>query len=296
MQLPYENNNLVLQGEVVDSEHRNLSGYIMDELGGALADGGFEVADHRNLEIVYKELNFQMSGDVSDETAVSIGKFLAAEYAISGQLIKAGGRYRYRVSVINVETAVLESSVRLDVRDSRAMTGLVADLRSAKVSSPAAYSSPPGTPGAFLDRGILFAVRGDFALAIEDFTEAIRLDGTRAAAYMFRGRAFDASVSYVLEIAEDFSGFNSIYGDSKTITEEQKAGYNKAIADYSQAISLDPNLAGAYKVRGVAYINIGDYDRAIADCNQAIRLDPNNAAAYINRGIVYHKKATMTVP
>ncbi|MDR2177725.1 MAG: hypothetical protein LBP20_06760, partial [Treponema sp.] len=58
-----------------DSEHDNVSGYIMDELGGALAESGVEVADRRNLSVIYQELNFQMSGEVSDETAVSVGKF-----------------------------------------------------------------------------------------------------------------------------------------------------------------------------------------------------------------------------
>ncbi|MDR2160283.1 MAG: hypothetical protein LBP23_09500, partial [Treponema sp.] len=96
-----------------DSEHGNLSGYIMDELGGALAESELEVAERRNLPVIYQELNFQMSGEVSDETAVSVGKFLAVEYVLTGQLIKAGDRYRYRLSGINVETAALEGSVRL---------------------------------------------------------------------------------------------------------------------------------------------------------------------------------------
>jgi hypothetical protein len=89
----------------------------MDELTGALVDGGLEVTDRRNLEFVYKELGFQMSGDVSDETAVSIGKFLGALYVITGQLVKAGNSRRYRLSGINVETAMQESSTRLSVRD-----------------------------------------------------------------------------------------------------------------------------------------------------------------------------------
>ena len=52
-----------------------------------------------------------------------------------------------------------------------------------------------------------------------------------------------------------------------------------AIADYDQAIWLDPKLASAYFNRGVAYGYKADYDRAIADYTQAIRLDPNNADA-----------------
>jgi cytochrome c-type biogenesis protein CcmH/NrfG len=33
-------------------------------------------------------------------------------------------------------------------------------------------------------------------------------------------------------------------------------------------------------------MNKGDYDRAVADYNEAIRLDPNNAVAFCNRGRV----------
>jgi tetratricopeptide (TPR) repeat protein len=64
--------------------------------------------------------------------------------------------------------------------------------------------------------------------------------------------------------------------------------YDRAIADYTQAIRLDPNLAAAYYNRGIAYYDKGDYDRAIADYNQAIRLDPNYARAYYARGYAYY--------
>jgi TolB-like protein len=111
------------------SEHANLSSYIMDELAGALADGSLEVVDRQNLEHIKRELGFQVSGDVSDESAVSIGKFLGAKYVISGQLVKAGGHYRYRLSGLNVETAALESSIRLNVRDDRTFQSLLADVK-----------------------------------------------------------------------------------------------------------------------------------------------------------------------
>jgi tetratricopeptide (TPR) repeat protein len=46
----------------------------------------------------------------------------------------------------------------------------------------------------------------------------------------------------------------------------------------------------AYNNRGNAYSVKGDKDRAIADYNQAIKLDPNFAMAYYDRGVVYYKK------
>jgi tetratricopeptide (TPR) repeat protein len=69
-----------------------------------------------------------------------------------------------------------------------------------------------------------------------------------------------------------------------------KKDYDRAIAEYTQAIKLDPNYATAYTNRGCVYGGKGDYDRAIADFTQAIKLDPNDAHAYTNRGIVYYYK------
>jgi tetratricopeptide (TPR) repeat protein len=66
---------------------------------------------------------------------------------------------------------------------------------------------------------------------------------------------------------------------------------DRAIADYNEAIRLDPKFAKAYSNRGLAYRDKGDTGRAIADYTEAIRLDPKFANAYINRGLAYEKLA-----
>ena len=65
---------------------------------------------------------------------------------------------------------------------------------------------------------------------------------------------------------------------------------DRAIANYNEAIRVDPNYALASTNRGIAYASKGDNDRAIADYNEAIRLDPKSALAFGNRGIAYGKK------
>src|SRR5258706_6680480 len=54
----------------------------------------------------------------------------------------------------------------------------------------------------------------------------------------------------------------------------KKDEHDRAIADYDQAIKLDPNYALAYNNRGNVDFLKKNYDRAIADYDQAIRRDP----------------------
>jgi tetratricopeptide (TPR) repeat protein len=56
-----------------------------------------------------------------------------------------------------------------------------------------------------------------------------------------------------------------------------KGEYDRAIADYTEAIKLDPNFAAAYNGRAGAYSDQGDVDRAVADYAEGRRLALGNA-------------------
>jgi hypothetical protein len=107
-----------------NTESIELSAFIIEELIGALKDRGIESPDRVNLDHALAELNFQMSGLVSDETALSIGKFLGASVVITGQMTKFGDRYRFRISALDVEKASRISITRLDVKDSPEIRGM----------------------------------------------------------------------------------------------------------------------------------------------------------------------------
>jgi tetratricopeptide (TPR) repeat protein len=72
--------------------------------------------------------------------------------------------------------------------------------------------------------------------------------------------------------------------------------YDLAIADFSEAVRLNPNLPQAYSKRGDAYVNKGDFDKAIADYSDALRLNPNDTMAYYNRGSSYFIKKILIRP
>lgn len=97
-------------------------------------------------------------------------------------------------------------------------------------------------------RGQLQLERQEFASAIADLDEAIRLDPTRAAFFVVRGEA-----------------------------RKWKGNYPEAIADFDEALRLGGvNPAKCYGGRGSVRMMQGDYDRAIADLTEAVRLDPKD--------------------
>jgi tetratricopeptide (TPR) repeat protein len=50
---------------------------------------------------------------------------------------------------------------------------------------------------------------------------------------------------------------------------------DRAIADYTKAIEIDPLFAAAYTKRGVAYETLGKREEAIADFRRALAIDGN---------------------
>ena len=79
-----------------------------------------------------------------------------------------------------------------------------------------------------------------------------------------------------LQTADEYCKRGAAYFD--------KGEYDKAIADCTEAIRLNPKDAKFYYNRGNAYGRKGEYDKAIADCTEAIRLDPKHALSYCGRG------------
>jgi tetratricopeptide (TPR) repeat protein len=114
------------------------------------------------------------------------------------------------------------------------------------------------TAAEFYQRGIARYERKEFAMAIEDFTKAIKLQPDLTVSYIFRGLAF--------------SGL----GEPE-----------RAIADYTKAMELAPTSAVPYLGRASIRVGKGDPDGAIADYTKAIELDPNNAAYYTLRSETY---------
>ena len=62
-----------------------------------------------------------------------------------------------------------------------------------------------------------------------------------------------------------------------------------AIADYTEAIRLDPGDANGYFGRATVQFSASNYLKAITDCGEAVRRDPRHWAAYTVRGHAYRE-------
>jgi len=92
--------------------------------------GKLVVVDRSDIEKIRKELTFQLSGDVSDESAQSIGKMLGAQIIITSTL---DDMRILRVKAIAVETARILGMERVHIEEGRLYTALASDTRDNKV-------------------------------------------------------------------------------------------------------------------------------------------------------------------
>jgi hypothetical protein len=98
------------------SPSEKLSEYLLEELSAYLVSTNkFSIVERKHLDEVRKELNFQLSGEVSDETAQSIGKMLGAQYIVIGVFSRIGNSWKLRTNTIHVETAKKEVVTSTDV-------------------------------------------------------------------------------------------------------------------------------------------------------------------------------------
>ena len=96
------------------------SEYVIEELTGELVNGRkLTIVDRSSLSLIRQEMNLQLSGDVSDESAQAIGKMLGAQSIVSGSLTNMGTYQRFRVRVISVETAAIQTQVSLNLKTIR---------------------------------------------------------------------------------------------------------------------------------------------------------------------------------
>lgn len=144
---------------------------------------------------------------------------------------------------------------------------------------------------AYLSMGIDRYKEGNYQRAIEDFSDAIRLNPHIAPAYNYRGSSRrllgdrqGAIKDYHFALQAIPKNAAIVY-NNLGIARSNLGEKEGAIAEYDRALRINPHLLSAYYNRGVARAEMGELRGAIQDYSQALRINPNLASVYYNRGV-----------
>ncbi len=128
-----------------------------------------------------------------------------------------------------------------------------------------------------------FEIHDATAGGLDDRAAAVAAEehGDPAAAVRLLSRALgDATLSDAVK-ADVYADRGALYGKTKAA--------DLAIADFNQAIHLDPDSVHAYLGRAAVNRGKGQYQQALDDYDTAIKLNPDATAdAYIGRATAYH--------
>jgi hypothetical protein len=97
----------------VSSKDTELATFAIDELEYQLVTAKqFTMVDRKTLDAIRSEQNFQLTGEVSDQSAVSIGQLLGASIVITGTISGTGNIQRLTLKALDVKTAQIITMAR----------------------------------------------------------------------------------------------------------------------------------------------------------------------------------------
>ena len=137
--------------------------------------------------------------------------------------------------------------------------------------------------------------RKDYQKTIEDATKLIQHDHNSEPGYALRASAYYHLGNYDKAISDEAQAicFSKTKKQSATHYNDRgvylagKKDWGAAIADYSMALTADPNQWQSYYGRGIAYYRLKRYPQALLDCNRAIEIKPDSVICYAHRSAVY---------
>ena len=156
----------------------------------------------------------------------------------------------------------------------------------------------PGYAEAYYFRAYVFAVQGDHDQTVADTTAAARNDDFYHAVIgefvdMYLGGEFGTQYAQAAGILSGAirskPGLHEGYFKRGDVY-ERTSDYDRAIADYTAVLSIQPDNVIALKRRADAFLCKGDLDRAVTDWEAVLGLDPHDAVAERNLAVAQQRQ------
>jgi formylglycine-generating enzyme required for sulfatase activity len=111
----------------IKSDYPDFSRYIIDTLNADVVNARrLIVVDRSNLSEIQEEIEFQYSGEVSDDSAKALGRKPGADTIVPGAAAAIGNQWRLTVRALDVESATVQGMNNWNIPNSRfieALTG-----------------------------------------------------------------------------------------------------------------------------------------------------------------------------
>jgi tetratricopeptide (TPR) repeat protein len=195
---------------------------------------------------------------------------------------------------------VLLATISLAVLGLLALCGLfvlVIQPRMAGRSPLTEPANPNMSAAEFNRRGNALYRQKLYKRAAVEYGHMIEKSPEDASGYLLRAMAEEEMGDYKGSVRDNTEGLkhtkltpvrDNLYFN-RGLANRYLSAYKSAIADFSQAIALNPNNTEAYESRAFCYKEMGDYDRAVADYTVAIGRNPHPGTVF-ERGQAYLKK------
>ena len=244
-----------------------------------------------SIDKILEEQRRQRSGITDQERIKRLGAGRNAQYVLSGSVEKLGTLNKFAADILDIVDGSYIDGYAEQYRTLAEGFTAIPKL-AAQLSGQGSSASAPAVRE-FIARGDSYMKEDDYALAIAEYTQAIRLDTNNVDAYNKRGIAYGDLGNYDRAIADHTQAIrlkpnSSVLFVNRGLCYELIDSYALAIADYTQAIKLNPNDPNIYRRRGAVYgTYLKDYDRAIADYETILRIDPTDERS--RRSIDYYR-------
>jgi TolB-like protein/Tfp pilus assembly protein PilF len=285
----------------------NLSGDpAQDFFGDVISDEVLtELARLRWLLVIARNSSFMFKGTAVD--AREIGRQLDVRYLMEGSARHSGGRVRVTCRLVDARTALQVWSARydrkftdlFDIQDEIAnsvVTALVPALLNAERSRIASEAPESLSAWESYQRGVWHMLKqsaGDNLRARQFFQQAVDLDAGFSPGYdglawtylmessAFRGISIGEGCKQsevlsrkAIELDPENSAARARLALTIHLTGENAA----AVAEADRALSISPNCADAYGVRGTALVFSGERKEGRASLERYLRLSPRDPA------------------